>query len=80
MKMNATHYEYLYTAINSLDRDTVLKHKALELGNDKVKRFVWDLCYMIKASNWICDNLYSYLDDSHIETALKSIARECNYI
>jgi hypothetical protein len=80
MKMNATHYEYLYTAINALDRDTVLAHKSLELGNDKVKRFVWDLYYMINASAWICGNLYSYLNDSHIETALKSIARECNYI
>ena len=29
-----------------------------------------------KLTPWICDNLYSYLDDSHVDTALRAIVRE----
>ena len=80
MKIKQEHYVYLYNAINALDKEKVLAHKALNLGNDKVKRFVWDLLYASKQNIWICDNLYTYLNDSHIEKALKSIARDCDYI
>ena len=80
MKITQEHYNYMLTAISELDRQAVLTHKSLELGKDKTKRFVWDL---FKASNltiFACDNLYAYLNDAHIETALKNIAKELNYI
>jgi hypothetical protein len=30
----------------------------------------------VKSEKWICDNLYSYLNDDHIDTALRRIWRE----
>jgi hypothetical protein len=44
------------------------------------KRYRWDLTYAAghasspqSATRFICDTLYSYLNDTHIDTALKSI-------
>lgn len=45
-----------------------------------VKIFMWDWLRAAKingnTSTWICDNLYSYLNDDHIETAVKKILVE----
>ena len=42
------------------------------------KRFMWDWLWASyiegeRATTWICDNLYSYLNDDHIDTALRHI-------
>lgn len=44
----------------------------LKAGNS-AKRWRWDVLYLAKASNWICQNLYPYLNDDHIDTALRRI-------
>ena len=33
----------------------------------------WALIKEARASNWLCDTLYQYLDDTHIDTALRHI-------
>lgn len=51
------------------------------LGNfarsDEVKdlqtRFNFDLLYATGLNSWVCDNVYSYADDTHIQSFLKSI-------
>jgi hypothetical protein len=40
------------------------------------KRLRWDFLYTTPGSQWVSDNLYPYLDDTHIDTALKSIVAE----
>jgi hypothetical protein len=80
MKIRIEHYQEMKTAIAALPREKVLEHKALELGNDKQKRFLWDLFSAAKLYILASDCLYDYLNDDHIETALKSIAKELNYI
>ena len=79
MKMLKTHYDIIKDAIASLPREQVLAHKKLKLGKDIDKRFRYDLLYACKLSNWVCDELYLYLNDDHIDTALKSIVKELNY-
>lgn len=76
MKIKPEDYEHLKSAIALIPRDKALAHKALTLGSDKERRFRWDLLYKARLSPWICDNLYSYLNDSHIDTALKKIVLE----
>lgn len=45
------------------------------------KRYRWDLTYVVNsndinsASRFICDTLYTYMDDSHVDTALRSIVK-----
>ena len=40
------------------------------------KRWRWDWCYATPGlSKWICDNIYPYANDDHLETALKFITQ-----
>jgi hypothetical protein len=46
------------------------------------KRYRWDLSYLSGNANnpesctrFVCDTLYTYLNDSHIDTALRSIVK-----
>ena len=81
MKMTTTHYNDLKSRIALVW--TTEKHDAQRLfisnegkSKDVDKRLRWDWSYRAQVSRWVCDNLYSYLDDSHVDTALKQIMRE----
>ena len=80
MKMKPDHYNHMKSAIASIDTAKVASHKEALTHDARVKdldkRFRWDLSYAAKLTPWVCDNLYSYLDDSHVDTALRSIIRE----
>ena len=81
MKINKHHFSLMEKSIN----EAMVKHSSTINSNyltDKRKR--WDLLrlavfpsnygnYQVNGITWICDNLYGYLDDSHIDTALKKI-------
>ena len=84
MKIKAIHLDKLKSAIDS----TLTTHNSngelvncYETGNfngsDKVKslqqRFCFDLLYGTGLTSWVCSDLYPYLDDSHLYSALKSI-------
>ena len=43
---------------------------------DIKKRLRWDIFYATGLIQYCCDTLYKYLDDCHIDTALKSIMAE----
>lgn len=76
MKIKKSHYDYMKAQINKLDREAIKKHKDLGLGIDKNKRFRWDLFRAAGLSNFASDELYNYLNDTHIDSALKSIVKE----
>lgn len=79
MKMTPEHYQTLKGMLQPLSaRITPHRQYLVTEGKakDLEKRLRWDLFYAAKASTWACDNLYSYLDDSHIDTALRSIVAE----
>ena len=87
MKMLPEHLQTLRDAIALIPASEVLEHQR-NLRNDprvkdQAKRMRWDLLYGAMRSNlprgWISNELYTYLDDSHIDTALKSICNELGY-
>lgn len=88
MKIRKFHYQLLKTAIGSIPKDKVLAHKALGLGQDKQTRFIWDLFWAASKmqyvnfnfNNFVSNELYLYLNDNHIESALRNIAKELNYV
>jgi len=43
-----------------------------EATKDVQLRFNFDVFRAAIKSSWVCDNLYSYLDDTHIKSALNS--------
>lgn len=73
MKMKPEHYKHLETEIKKVMEAYPNLKNAYEKDGLSGKRFRWDILYAAKLSTWISDNLYSYLNDDHIDTALKKI-------
>lgn len=44
----------------------------LKAGNS-AKRYRWDVLWHAKQTEFVCNTLYKYLDDEHIDTALRKI-------
>lgn len=84
MKMKEEHFNHLKTeidkvlAIHNSRGELVECYQSGQFHNaDKTKdlqlRFCADLLYGTGLNKWVCDELYTYLDDEHIYTALKRI-------
>ena len=80
MKMTQEHFNQLKQCIDNVLIDHPTVASEYSKGNfprsDKVKdinvRFRWDL-YHFSGAHKACGNLYSYLNDDHIDTALRNI-------
>ena len=79
MKITKEHYSILKSKIAELPRNEVLKHKSLQLGKDIDKRFRWDLFHKASLSRFAVTELYHYVNDDHIDTALKNIIKELEF-
>lgn len=86
MKMTTEHYETLKLAIAKVSHKAP-EHREVLLRQDKYKqslerlnkRVRWD-CYWAAQEylpeRFVINTLYEYLNDDHIDTALKKIQRE----
>lgn len=79
MKIKQEHYQVILDAFSALPREQVAAHKALNLGNDKERRFIFDLLYMANLSVFISSALYGYLNDDNIYAASKKAAKQLNF-
>lgn len=77
LKIRDEHFDTIADAIDALARTNPPAwdaHLASDLS-DKRKR--WDAMWAARlggdSSRWICDNLYDYLNDDHIDSALRKI-------
>ena len=78
MKITKEHYQYVKRAIQNIDSGRDLASHAAQYRREGLspKRFRWDCTYGAGLSKWLCDNIYSYADDTHIDTMLRAIMRE----
>jgi hypothetical protein len=80
MKIKPEHYEHMKQAINAIPEEGKKAHFEYLKTDDRVKdinkRFRWDCFHAAKLSIFACDVLYYYLNDTHIDTALKAIVPE----
>lgn len=80
MKIQPEHYAYIRDALAALGAETVNTTREFIAQEGKAKnpemRLRWDLSYRANLSRWFCDNVYSYANDDHIDTALRAIMRE----
>lgn len=85
MKIKPEHYAHMLSAIRTLTEskpEAVKAHvDAIRSGadprvKDAEKRIRWDLSHASGLTSYICSNVYQYANDDHIDTALRSIARE----
>ncbi len=61
----------------------IVKHRAwLKIPSNSVgvkdfeKRLRWDAFNSIIGSNWICEKIYPYANDEHLDTALRHVFKE----
>jgi hypothetical protein len=85
MKMKKEHFDYLKKAIQEAkyplgDKGygTIFKTAEEMKQNYKnlgvsMKRYRWDLVFHTVGGTWINQNLYTYLNDDHIDTAMRKI-------
>lgn len=84
MKIRPEHYQYMQQAIeNRLATYSPQSIEAYLLNiqadprvKDWRKRYRWDLAHAAGLTPWFCAVLYSYLNDTHIDTALRHIMQE----
>jgi hypothetical protein len=84
MKIQKDHYEILLQAAKQVKESypdfTLQNYIDNKLGKDHAKRFRWDLSYAMKKflpePHFICDVLYEYMNDKHLDTALKNLVKE----
>lgn len=81
MKIKPEHYTHMRDTIRAaFTPEQVQAHRDAIISEGKAKdvekRVRWDLSHAAKLTPWVCANLYSYMDDSHIDTALRAIVRE----
>jgi hypothetical protein len=71
MKITALHFDHMRAAIAPLDTsDARARYRAAALSD---ARYAWDLARAAGLIRFFCDSLYSYCDDTHINTALRRI-------
>lgn len=79
MKMKAEHFNTLKTAISNVLEEYPNVASDYEKGRfarsvgtkDLQRRFCFDLLFGAGINEWVCNELYSYLNENHIYTALK---------
>lgn len=71
MKITTQHFEKMRAAIEPLDTEFHRsRYKAAGLSDT---RYQWDILRHAGLMPFVCDELYKYLNDSHIDTALRNI-------
>ena len=78
MKIKPEHYAYIKRAYQELGakHDLTAMSKQYEQDGLTPMRFRWDCSSSCGLSPWLCDNVYTYANDTHIDTAVRQIMRE----
>ena len=73
MKMQAEHFDHLRAALTPCD--TEFHRSRYQAARLTTRRYQWDMVVQAGLTFWLCDTLYAYLNDNHIQTALNKIVR-----
>ena len=73
MKMQPEHFNYMSVALAACDTDFYrARYRAAGLTT---RRYQWDMVRHAGLMTWLCNTLYIYLNDDHIQTALNKIVK-----
>lgn len=79
-KIQPEHIAHMKAEIAKIGADKAAAHRQFIINEGKSKdvdkRLRWDLSYYASLTPWICEHVYAYADDSHVDTALRTIMRE----
>jgi len=71
MKMTTEHYQFIKEKMIRRCKDVTFRNDCLL----SPMRYRWDLFNLAIPVSWVCKNLYPYLNDDHIDTALRKITK-----
>jgi len=72
-RMMKEHYDKLEKMINEANKKFPILRRKFEDGRSTAMIYRWDLMAACDDQCWICNTLYKYLFDYHIDTALRKI-------
>ena len=73
MKIKPEHVQHMRDAFAKWDTDFYRSRYAA--AGLSTKRYQWDLVRAAGLMTWVCDVLYEYANDDHIQTALNRIIK-----
>jgi hypothetical protein len=73
MKIKPEHLEHMRAALVKFNTDFYRSRYAA--AGFSTQRFQWDAMRAAGLIPWVCDTLYPYANDEHIQTALNRIIR-----
>lgn len=73
MKMTQEHFEFLKDALDTALLSFPETLDAYLKAGQSAKRYRWDVLWHARQTDFVCNTLYKYLDDEHIDTALRKI-------
>jgi uncharacterized membrane protein len=76
MKIKPEHIEHMQTIIHAHQAKYPNTKEQYKTAGLSTARYRWDVLHATGLTPWICAVLYPYLNDAHIETALKHIIPE----
>jgi len=56
--------------------DTPERRTAYKAAGHTNKRYRWDLLWAAGLTRWVCDHIYPYANDDHIDTVLRRAVPE----
>jgi len=80
VKISSDHYATMLKAMRETQAKYPDKNRAHyernKIGKDHAMRHRWDLLHASNLLPFVCGTLYGYANDTHIDTALRSIVAE----
>ena len=73
MKITQEHYDHMYRVMMDYSKTPLLSSYTKSGLTEKQWR--WDWAIKAGLIKWICDNLYPYMNDDNIDTALRKITK-----
>ena len=73
MKMTNEHFAYLEKKIKEVINENPDMYDQYMSEGLNHMRYNWDLLWMADLTTFTCNDLYEYLNDTHINTALRKI-------
>ena len=69
MKIQPDHAATITAAVQAHDTEAHRRVALLHQHSDK--RYRWDCLWAAGLTRWVCDNIYPYANDDHIDTVLR---------
>ena len=72
MKITQQHFAHIAAALDSIKPRIVAAAPEYRAAGLSDMRLRWDCARAAGLISWLCDNVYSYANDDHIDTALRA--------